>query len=643
MTLALREVNRRWCVSRSAVHIFPPMKAWRLALELSYKAGWMLGAHAWALFQTFGCKTTLHLNGKSAVAAALVVVLFQGACEALRAADSCSPIQTFADGKKPLREIFVAPSGNNVTGTGARTAPYQTIARAMQGVRPGDAIRLLPGTYSGGTSIVRVIGTNNDPIWLGGEPGQPRPLIQGGVAAIQLSRVNWMVLENMDIKGATGNGINCDDGGDYQDSNATRHLVFRNLGFQDIGLGGNQDGLKLSGVHDFHVLDCHFLRISSGGSGIDQVGCHRGVISGCSFTDMGSNSIQCKGGSEDIEIRGNKFFNGGGRAINIGGSTGFQFFRPPLSTITPNFEASNIRVVANLFKGSEAPFAFVGAVNSVVANNTVVNPAKWILRILQETVSGGGYLFMPCGENQFINNLIYYNRTQVSTHANVGGNTDSASFEFSHNLWYASNAPNQSRPTLPSQETGGLYGLNPQLKNPSAEDYSVPVQSPAAGKGKPLPGVKSDFLDRCYASAPTIGAFEALMVPIPKVDTDGDSIPDEWEVSNGLNPNDGGDGSTDTDGDGWLNRSEYVAGTNPRDPQSFFSTAYNVSIDRVFSLEFPTQTSRVYRVEHLDFPLAGGRWSESSIRTGTGGRMRFEEALTATAGRVYRVTIGLAP
>src|SRR5688572_25453801 len=139
-------------------------------------------------------------------------------------ADPCDPIRTFADGKQPLREIFVSPTGSNSTGNGTPGNPYQTISRALQGVQPGDAIRLLPGTHAPGTSIANVAGTSNAPIWMGGVPGQTRPVISGGSVAIQLSRVRFLILENMEVTGATGNGINCDDGGDYANTNATRHL-----------------------------------------------------------------------------------------------------------------------------------------------------------------------------------------------------------------------------------------------------------------------------------------------------------------------------------------------------------------------------------------------------------------------------------
>jgi hypothetical protein len=62
----------------------------------------------------------------------------------------------------------------------------------------------------------------------------------------------------------------------------------------------------------------------------------------------------------------------------------------------------------------------------------------------------------------------------------------------------------------------------------------------------PDPGTTSDFL---LASDDT--------------DTDGDGVPDWWELKNGFNPNDPTDGGgLDTDGDGVLDRDEFDFGTN---------------------------------------------------------------------------------
>lgn len=512
-----------------------------------------------------------------------MVILCSGLATMGRSSVSCDPIITFADGKQPLREIFVSPSGSDSSGNGSVASPYATLTRARQGIQPGDAIRLLPGTYPGATHLQDISGTASAPIWLGGVPGQPRPILNGGNTGLQLSRVRYFILENLEVQNATSNGINCDDGGDFSNANATRHVLFRNLAIRDIGTGGNQDGLKLSGVNDYFVLDCEFLRMSAGGSGIDHVGCHGGLIARSTFTQMGSTGIQCKGGSENIEVRWNRFFNGGMRAINIGGSTGAAFFRPPLSTNASNFEAKNIRVVANLFRGSDAPFAFVGAVDSLVANNTIVDPNRWIFRILQETLSTTDYTFLPCGNNRFVNNLCWFDRSRLTSHVNIGPNTDAASFQFAANLWYAHNQPGQSAPALPSPEMNGITGQNPRFNNVSSGDYSVPADSIAAGNGLKLAGLYADLLELCYSDAPTIGAFEARPVFL-------------------------------------LHSPELVAGE--------------------FVFRFPSATGRVYRVQSRTI-ANGSDWADETVKDGTGGEMEFRRASGTVTGRLFRVKLEL--
>jgi hypothetical protein len=566
-----------------------------------------------------------------------VVVLSLSMTGISRAADSCQPIVTFADGKQPLREVFVSPGGNNSTGNGTQTSPYQTISRALQGVQPGDAIRLLPGNHTVGTSIGNLAGTSNAPIWLGGVPGMARPVFSGGTQAFQLSRVRYLIVENIEVSGSTANGINCDDGGDYANSNATRYVIFRNLYIHDIGTGGNNDGLKLSGVNDYFVLDCVFARMSAGGSAIDHVGCQQGLIARCSVADAGSNAIQCKGGSENIEIRWNQFTNAGGRAINIGGSTGFEFFRPPLSMTASNVEAKNIRVIANLFQGSEAPIAFVGTIDSLVANNTLISPGRWIMRILQETLSSGGYTFLPCASNQFVNNLVYYDRSQISTHVNVGANTYAASFRFSNNLWYAYNLASQSQPVLPAPEVSGIYGMNPLFVNAAGRDYSVPTNSPATAKGRRLSNVRADLLERCYANPPTIGAFEASPVPIERADSDGDLMPDIWEDANGLNKDNPNDAILDGDNDRMNNFGEYLTGTDPNDAQSVFMLRSPRLFGDGISFRYQTSTGRVYRVETREWP-ALGPWLELWVTNGTGMEVEFQQA-PVHGDKLYRVKV----
>ncbi|MBN1669557.1 MAG: right-handed parallel beta-helix repeat-containing protein [Kiritimatiellae bacterium] len=440
----------------------------------------------------------------------------------LNAARGDSGVVTFADGKTPTREIHVSPSGSDGAGDGSAGNPYATIAYAVSQAATGTAVRVHPGTYAGGQYMANVAGTAEYPVWISGTDPVSRPLLSGSAQGIHFVKVRYLVVENLEVSGASGNGLNCDDGGDYADALAAHHVVFRNLDIHDIGGTGNQDGLKLSGLNDFWVLDSRFARCggASSGSGIDHVGCHRGLIVGCTFQEMSGNAVQCKGGSEDIEIRGCRMLDAGARGVNMGGSTGFEFFRPPLSTNEPNVEARDIRVLANLFKGSGAPVAFVGCVDSIAANNTIIDPDTWVARILQETTTSGDYAFRACADSVFANNLVYYNRATLSTHVNVGPDTDPGSFTFAHNLWYAHDNPANSAPSLPVTETGGIVGQNPDVLDAGADDYRIDTNSPAAGQGTVLTNVPFDFAGNPYADPPAIGAFEVDAAPAPPAELD---------------------------------------------------------------------------------------------------------------------------
>lgn len=420
-------------------------------------------------------------------------------------AADCGALPSFEDGRVPVRELHVAVDGDDAAGDGSAERPFRSPGRAARAAGPGTAIRIHAGTYPGGAFVEGLRGAAEAPIWLGGAPGEARPVFAGGGTALHLVRPRWLVVHDLEIRGASANGLNADDGGAVGDPEAAGGLVFRGLRIHDIGSGGNQDCLKLSGLSDVLVHGSQFWSCGGGGSAVDMVGVHGAIVARSDFTSLGSNAIQVKGGSSDVEIRWNVFLDAGQRAVNMGGSTGFEFFRPPLDPGGENAEARNVRVLGNLFEGGDTPWAFVGCVDCLVAHNTVIEPRIWLMRILQETNTSGGYTFAPARNGRVLNNLFVFRRGQLRSDLNIGGGTQPETFTFAHNLWYAADDPARSAPRLPVAESGAVIGRDPLLRG----DFRIPPASPAAGAGLPGGGLSGDFAGRCWADPPAIGAFEA--------------------------------------------------------------------------------------------------------------------------------------
>ena len=378
---------------------------------------------------------------------------------------------------------------------------YATPQAAASVATAGDTILIFPSMYSGGNFISNLHGNENQYIYfIGVDP--ETVIFAGGTEGLHFSDVSYIHIEGISFTGHTGNGMNIDDGGTFD--TPTHHINVVNCHFYDMGAQGNNDFLKMSGVDQFLVSGCSFKNGADGGSGIDMVGCHYGKFAKCNFKDMGSNCIQAKGGTQFIEITQNWFEDGGQRALNLGGSTGLQFFRPQDAT----FEAADIDVFANVFVRGWAPIAYVGSVRVNVVNNTIIDPENWVMRILQETVDINR--FLPCGDNSFINNIIYFDNT-LSTFVNIGPNTDAPSFEFKNNLWYNYVNPSNSTPNLPAVETDRIVGLDPLFV--AADDYSLMENSPAVDKGS-VTNYTHDYEGNAVpqGSAIDIGAFELGMI-----------------------------------------------------------------------------------------------------------------------------------
>jgi subtilisin family serine protease len=138
-----------------------------------------------------------------------------------------------------------------------------------------------------------------------------------------------------------------------------------------------------------------------------------------------------------------------------------------------------------------------------------------------------------------------------------------------------------------------------------------------------------------------VNAFKAVSGAMFLLDSDGDGMPDYWEIAHGLNPHDPGDAALDSDGDGFTNLQEYLAGTDPWNPNSLFKITGISATDVDVTISFDTVSGKTYRVEYKD-SLEDATWlalGSDVPGTGSGVQVTDPGAVTAHARRFYRVRL----
>jgi hypothetical protein len=120
-------------------------------------------------------------------------------------------------------------------------------------------------------------------------------------------------------------------------------------------------------------------------------------------------------------------------------------------------------------------------------------------------------------------------------------------------------------------------------------------------------------------------------------DSDGDGIPDGYEAAIGLNTNNAADALADLDGDGMTNLAEYLAGTDPIDPNSYLRIDQTTT-PGVTKLQLGAISNRTYSVQFA--PQLPGPWSRlADIPARTTNHVETIQDPIGAGNRFYRIVL----
>jgi hypothetical protein len=130
----------------------------------------------------------------------------------------------------------------------------------------------------------------------------------------------------------------------------------------------------------------------------------------------------------------------------------------------------------------------------------------------------------------------------------------------------------------------------------------------------------------------------AVLTVLP--DTDQDGLPDAWESAQGFKFNDPSDARADADGDGMSNLAEYIAGTNPLNPNDYLKLG--IRAGGTNGLQFEAVANRTYTIQ-CSGSLTGSWFNLVDVFATPTNRVETISEDFSAATRFYRIVTPKRP
>jgi hypothetical protein len=268
-----------------------------------------------------------------------------------------------------------------------RVSTASAIRQAMNEARPGDLIRIAPGSYTLTQQFwIDKKGTATNPIYLiaDGARGSVKFTSTGDESFNVGGGASYLVFEGFEVVRARNDVFHIQDG--------AHHITLRNLNLHDAGPDG--DVVKINQAHHITIEGCDLARPGRRTDGseafwqeaLDLVDVDDAIIRRNFIHDVGNMAGYVKGGSKRALIEENVIDNQRGGADGnpiwgIGGSTDEELLQGEQYEAIDTVFRNNV-----IAHGAYGGLALFDAKNSLIEHNLFLNNAS----VLVQSRAGNG-------------------------------------------------------------------------------------------------------------------------------------------------------------------------------------------------------------------------------------------------------------